>query len=176
VATEPSQINPFLDKAYENPKEFTILAQMFFCAKRKLAQQNLPKKGIVFDRTVFEDKIFAQAHGRLGNMDDDHMILYETFYEANMGDLKVPEVYLRLMATPEQCLERIRIRGIKSEEAIELSYLQLLDSLYDDFWEDIAEKCVVIEVESTPNMDYQRLWKFIKNIDKKNPGKISFQC
>lgn len=153
IAEEPNEINPFIDDFYKNPKEYAFKTQVFFISSRKHSLGDQNSRNIIFDRTIYEDRIFAEVQHARGNMDDREMLTYELFYAALMRDVEPPDLYVEIRASPIVCMKRIRKRGRPNEATIDMQYLEQLDDLYERFWVDIQEKCPVLVVDAEGEVD-----------------------
>jgi deoxyadenosine/deoxycytidine kinase len=144
-----------LDKFYKDPKRWAYTFQSIACATR-LSMLLTPRtaKGIrIRERSLFADKMcFASAQYDLGNMNDIEWHGYSMWYDIMIG--KFPEVMafskvIYLRASPEACLRRINARSRNSEGGIELSYLQLLHSKYEQWLmsPEMKSRVHIIDVE-----------------------------
>jgi deoxyadenosine/deoxycytidine kinase len=134
IIKEEGEVNPFLDRFYEDPRKYAFQTQLFFLLsryrqQRELAQGNLFEQGIVSDYTLAKDRIFA-----LINLDEDEYALYESIYKLLSTNVPHPDLVIYLQARPEVLLGRVRKRGIAYERNISLDYLKTLSDAYSEFF------------------------------------------
>jgi deoxyadenosine/deoxycytidine kinase len=155
---EPVKDNPFLNKFYNDPKQFAFIMQIFMLTKRYESTKKIIEnktKGIQ-DRTIYEDKIFVSVLYDDGIMDEDQKKTYEDLVSLMLENIVMPDFLIYLDTNPQDCLERIKRRGRTCEESIELSYLQKLHNYYERFIKDISEKIPVFLLDKkNQNEDIQ---------------------
>ena len=74
---------------------------------------------------------------------------YETYVNlfANMSNfMKKPNIIVHLDVTPEQSLERIKMRNRDCERTVGIDYLRNLHAAYEEFITDISKVIPVIRV------------------------------
>ncbi len=96
--------NPFLERFYENRKEYAFQTQLYFLLsryrqQREIAQGSLFEKGVVSDYVLAKDKIFAYI-----NLEDDEIALYESIYRLLVPTVPHPDLVIFLQARPEVLL------------------------------------------------------------------------
>lgn len=127
---EQAQENPFLDRFYLDRKAHAFPTQLFFLFQRSRQFQEL-RQGDMFepvrvaDFLIDKDPLFARA-----TLDDDELSLYHKVYEQLTIDAPRPDLVLYLQAPVDTLLQRIRQRGILSEQAIDREYLNQLNEAY----------------------------------------------
>lgn len=149
---EPAAENPYLSSFYEDKSRYAFNAQIFFIAQRIYQYKVLgaKKKGIVHDRVLFEDKVFATMLRDQGMMTEVDFQTYEKLYEAVVHEVEMPDVVIFLDATPQECLDRIKKRNLGKEvTGITLEYLTDLRNHYKDYIEDISKVIPVFVVDWT---------------------------
>ena len=75
---EPVETNPYLEKFYQNPKEYAFGMQMFLLHKRYIMQRLAADEatgvggysGAILDRSISGDRVFAKLHNESGNIND----------------------------------------------------------------------------------------------------------
>jgi len=157
---EPVETNPFLEDFYQDIPRWTFTMQMFLLAKRFEQHQEVlwdPRHrkggGIVQDRTIYEDTIFARMHRDDGLMPDREWQTYIDHFHIMQGFLRYPDVIVYLKVTPEQAMARILERARGAEEGkVPLDYLKKLHDGYEEFVEEMARYTVVVPVDWS---DYQ---------------------
>jgi len=127
---EQAQENPFLDRFYLDRKAHALPTQLFFLFQRSRQFQEL-RQGDMFepvrvaDFLIDKDPLFARA-----TLDSDELSLYQKVYEQLTIDAPRPDLVIYLQAPVDALLQRIRQRGILSEQAIDRDYLNQLNEAY----------------------------------------------
>tara|TARA_Y100000385_G_scaffold59954_2_gene58187 strand:+ start:23993 stop:24643 length:651 start_codon:yes stop_codon:yes gene_type:complete len=163
---EPNK-NPFLDRFYENPQRHALATQLFFLFQRveqirTLHQNDLFKNLRIADFLIDKDMLFAQQ-----NLDKDEYNLYGQIYDHLTINAPKPNLIIYLQASTAALLERIKERGVASEQLIELDYLDQLNNAYAEFFHYYKDSSLLIvnteefdPIHSEP--DYKRLIKHIQ--------------
>lgn len=131
---EKSEDNPFLDRFYANPKQHALATQLFFLFQRSQQLQEL-RQGDMFepvqvaDFLMEKDQLFARQ-----NLDEDEYRIYLQVYEHLTIDAPQPDLVIYLQAPVPVLQERIRKRGIASEQLITTDYLARLVDAYTRFF------------------------------------------
>ena len=159
---EGAEVNPFLERFYQDPRSGALPAQLFFLFQRARQMQEL-RQGDIFqpvrvaDFLMEKDRLFARL-----TLDDDELQLYEQAYEHLTVDAPVPDLVIYLQAPVDVLLKRIAKRGISCERRIDAEYLRRLSDAYArmfHFYDEApllivnAEKINIVDREE----DYQAL-------------------
>lgn len=154
TAFEPVETNPYLDDFYQDMGRWTFNMQMFLLSARFQQHQEIiwspahqEGRGIVQDRTIYEDTIFATMHYNDGIVDDRDFGTYLSHFNVMRRYLQYPDVILYLRVSPEKALERINLRSRDAEVGIPLEYLQGLYEGYEDFVEEMARYTTVVTLD-----------------------------
>ena len=151
---EPVDENPYLSDFYKDIARWTFPMQMFLLSQRY--QQHLEViwdpvhrngGGVVQDRTIYEDTIFARSHHEDGLMDDRDYLTYTNHFNIMKRFLQYPDIILYLRISPEQAMERIRERARDVEKDIDISYIQRLYYGYEEFVEEMDRYTVVLTLD-----------------------------
>ena len=131
---EPDSDNPFLDRFYREGRQHALPTQLFFLLHRadqvaKLAGPDLVGPTVISDFLIEKDRLFAEL-----TLDQNELALYEQIYETLMLDAPAPDLVIYLQAPTSVLLDRIRERGIASEQYIDSDYLSSLSEAYTDFF------------------------------------------
>jgi deoxyguanosine kinase len=99
---ERPEENPFLERFYQSPKQFSLPTQLFFLFQRARQMQEWKQRDLfaptrVADFLLEKDRLFARL-----NLDDDELRLYEQVYEQLKIDLPVPDLVICLQAPVEE--------------------------------------------------------------------------
>jgi deoxyadenosine/deoxycytidine kinase len=152
---EPVEDNPYLEDFYLDIERWTFNMQMFLLAKRFQQHQEVlwdpchrDGGGVVQDRTIYEDTIFARMHHEDGLMVGRDWQTYIDHFHVMQGFLRYPDVILYLRVTPEKALERINERARAEEQGkVPLDYLKSLYEGYEEFVEEMKRYTVVVTVD-----------------------------
>jgi deoxyadenosine/deoxycytidine kinase len=142
--------NPYLSDFYQDMAKWAFHLQVFFIGHRAEQHQRLndhPQSAIA-DRSIYEDAhIFARALRHMGVVSERDYAAYRRTYELIVNGLPKPDLLLFLKCPVPALMERIRRRGREMESGIDSDYLQLLESLYDE-WLDNFDLCPVLVIPS----------------------------
>lgn len=134
--------NPYLADYYANSQRWSLTLQLHQLAARyrmhKHAQwQAMQGHGhAVLDRSYFGDTAFARLQLKLGLMEQREFNTYASLYHAMTASVLLPNVCVRILASPEVCERRVAKRmkketGRVCETAIDLKYLRGLEREID---------------------------------------------
>lgn len=150
TAYESVVYNPYLADFYADMRAWAFHLQVFFLGHRAemhLALARSPESAIV-DRSIYEDaEIFARASLKLGNVTERDYQTYRRVFDLVVNALPAPDLLLYLRTPVPVLLERIRARARDMEKGITAEYLELLDSLYED-WLARFDTCPVLTIRS----------------------------
>ncbi len=99
------------------------------------------------DRTIYEDCVFAKMLKDSGNMDQRDYNTYIELFQNMSNFMKKPNIIVHLDLTPDEALERIKMRARGCEVGITIEYLQGLHAAYEEFIREIAKTIPVIKVD-----------------------------
>jgi deoxyadenosine/deoxycytidine kinase len=165
---EPTGTNPYLESFYADPQKFALRMQiwllkqrynMYLAAVRHTVETG---QGVILDRSVFSDWVFAAKNLADGNIDAKGYQYYERLREQMLEHLPLPHTVLYLDVSAEECHRRIRdVRKRSCESTIPLDYLQGLDECYQEWirnmeangttvaysvaWEDFGDHVPIME-------------------------------
>ena len=168
---EEAELNPFLERFYQNRQQTALATQLFFLFQRvqkitELKQRDMFDQARVADFVLEKDPLFARV-----NLEPDEFALYEKVFSKMRVDAPVPELVIYLQASPERLLERIDRRGIDAERLIDRQYLEQLNEVYSEFflYYDAAPLLIVNANEidlAQGDRDYEQLVDYMLNIKK----------
>ncbi len=128
--------NPYLADFYKDMRAWSFHSQVFFLSRRLRHHRQLldHPKSVVQDRSVYEDaEIFARNLYQQGHMAERDYRSYRELYETLVQFLPPPDLVIYLRASVDTLLHRIRLRGREFEQAIDPSYLERLNALYEEW-------------------------------------------
>ena len=168
---EEAELNPFLERFYQNRQQTALATQLFFLFQRvqkitELKQRDMFQQARVVDFVLEKDPLFARI-----NLEPDELALYQKVFEKMRIDAPPPDLVIYLQASPDRLLERIERRGIHAEKLIERDYLEQLNEVYSEFflYYDAAPLLIVNANEidlSQGDQDYELLVDYMLNIKK----------
>ena len=168
---EEAELNPFLERFYQNRQQTALATQLFFLFQRvqkitELKQRDMFDQARVADFILEKDPLFARV-----NLEPDEFALYEKVFSKVRVDAPVPDLVIYLQANPDRLLERIDRRGIDAERLIDRQYLEQLNEVYSEFflYYDAAPLLIVNANEidlAQGDRDYEQLVDYMLNIKK----------
>ena len=168
---EEAELNPFLERFYQNRQQTALATQLFFLFQRvqkitELKQRDMFDQARVADFVLEKDPLFARV-----NLEPDEFALYEKVFSKMRVDAPVPDLVIYLQASPDRLLERIDRRGIDAERLIDRQYLEQLNEVYSEFflYYDAAPLLIVNANEidlAHGDRDYEQLVDYMLNIKK----------
>ena len=168
---EEAELNPFLERFYQNRQQTALATQLFFLFQRvqkitELKQRDMFDQARVADFVLEKDPLFARV-----NLEPDEFTLYEKVFSKMRVDAPVPDLVIYLQASPDRLLERIDRRGIDAERLIDRQYLEQLNEVYSEFflYYDAAPLLIINANEidlAQGDRDYEQLVDYMLNIKK----------
>ena len=156
VCAEPAGKNSYLDDFYRDPKRYSFACQVDFLALRfeqhAVAVDALQRgeyAGMVLDRCVYEDPVFADALHANGEMDDRDHRTYGRLFDTMLKHLGPgePDVVIFLRVEPEVLLKRVQKRDRECERGITTEYLARINAHYTAFLQSMSTKTAVYVVD-----------------------------
>ena len=146
---EPVTENPYLDDFYKDMKQFGFPMQVYLLNERfRQHQQAIWKNnGVVQDRTIYEDCIFAKMLSESGDISKLDYQTYKNLFINMTNFLHRPDVIIYLDVEPETALKRINHRNRDCESELPLQYLVNLKAGYDEWLDDIEPRIPVIRID-----------------------------
>jgi len=134
VLLEPAAENPFLDRFYREGGRHALATQLFFLLHRLRQLAELGTEGLfsplmVADFLIEKDRLFAEI-----TLDKAEFALYEQIHEKLSLTAPKPDLVIYLQAPTRVLLDRIRRRGVASEQHIDSAYLEALIDAYARFF------------------------------------------
>ena len=127
---EQPEDNPFLKRFYSDRKSYALPTQLHFLFQRisqidEIKQTDLFNSKRISDFLIDKDSLFAEV-----NLDADELALYRRVFDAIIVDAPQPDLVVYLQAPSEVLIDRIKRRGIASEQRINPNYLTQLNDAY----------------------------------------------
>jgi deoxyadenosine/deoxycytidine kinase len=175
----------YLTIFYENPKRWAFPMQIDLLHKRyslqKLAAYEAslaavgesPYQGVVLDRGLPGDRVFARLHMLEGNISEVEWKTYQRAYETMTCSLIPPSLLIFLDVEPETAFERVTGRDRSYERVgVPLEYLKKLQRGYMDLLVEIESGqhgwSRGMEVKRLPwNTDHQPMIELINELRRK---------
>jgi deoxyguanosine kinase len=168
---ETPETNPFLERFYQNPKQYALPTQLFFLFERARKIQSM-RQGDMFepvtvaDFLLEKDKLFAEL-----NLDPDELALYNNINTHLAIDSPVPDLVIYLQAPMSVLHSRIQqlATGSRSDLIIDKSYLSQLIDAYTTFFHFYNEAPLLIVNASELDLandqqDYQQFVNFMLTV------------
>lgn len=126
--------NPFLSEFYRTQRSNALATQLYFLLQRSqqlgsLNQNDLLRFELVSDFMIDKDDLFAQL-----NLESHEYELYREIYTTLNVAAPQPDLVIYLQAPTHVLLQRIRQRGIDSEQGMDPAYLGSLIDAYTEFF------------------------------------------
>jgi deoxyguanosine kinase len=165
--------NPFLDRFYKDRATYALQTQLSFLFQRTrqlddIKQADLFQSRRIADFMLEKDPIFAQV-----TLDEHELELYIKVYEHVVSSAPLPDLVVYLQAPNSVLTERIRARGIASEQHITSDYLERLNNAYMNFFHQYEAAPLLIvnaaEIDFANDPDQYR--ELVKHILKTDAGR-----
>tara|TARA_B110000208_G_C11677954_1_gene397684 strand:+ start:44 stop:1051 length:1008 start_codon:yes stop_codon:yes gene_type:complete len=142
---EPVVANPYLTKYYADPPRYALVLQIWIlrqrartyaaAVRRSLASQGGPaSEGVLLDRSIFSDSVFAVKNFEDGNITRSGMVEYESLRRTLLALVPRPDLIVYLDVDATECHRRVHeMRQREGEEGIPLAYLAGLETCYEAF-------------------------------------------
>ena len=167
--------NPFIERFYKSPKQYSLPTQLFFLFQRIQQLADVHKVGsgggLVSDFMIEKDPIFAAL-----TLGSEELSLYQQVYESLSVDALKPDLMIYLQAPVSVLQARIKKRSIHYEQKIDAKYLQRLSDAYTEYFHRYTESPLLIvnAAEFNPldnEGDYQAL---LQQMSQTTAGKHFF--
>jgi deoxyadenosine/deoxycytidine kinase len=133
-----------LEMFYKDQDRWAFAMQIDLLHRRYALQklgsfESLTGKGVVIDRGLPGDRVFAKMLYKSGKMDRIEWAIYERAYSVMTNSLIPPSIIIFMDVTPGISRERIRNRDRKAErgDLVPLEYLQELERGYLELLSEI---------------------------------------
>ena len=159
VIVEPYDENPFLPDVYAGEKKLALDSELYFLTSRakQLNAYKLESGRICFSDYVFGKELIYANH----LLEAQQLDLYHEIHPQFAGQVVAPVLVIYMRDTGQNCLERIRSRNRLYEQKIELQFLQVLDSGYEQLFKN-WKSCPVIRISTLQSTDVEFLVDQVK--------------
>lgn len=89
--------------------------------------------------------VFSRVQHERNEMTDKELELLDEAHAALGWE---PDVVVYLRDEPENCVERMKLRGRLSEETVSIEYVKSVHDKYESFFKQYAKKTIVVDVAS----------------------------
>ena len=141
---EDAEKNSFLSKFYSDPSRYAFETELGFLLIHFHQLFHRSAETVVTDFTLGKDRVFAQM-----NLTGKDMNCFANLFADLSGRVAPPEIVVFLQLEPRFCLERIRERGIPSEQSISVDYLKSLEAAYLRNLSELGQSVRLITVNRT---------------------------
>ena len=164
VHYEPVTDNVYLEDFYSDMNRWGFPLQIYLLNKRFRQQQQIVwnGRGGVQDRTIYEDTVFAKMLAKSGHMSQRDYETYLSLFSNMSHFMKKPNIIVHLDVSPEQSMDRIKMRSRGCESGMSLDYLKALHQAYEEFISDISRVIPVIKVDYSKFPTAEQMAKAIK--------------
>ncbi|WP_019947969.1 deoxynucleoside kinase [Hymenobacter aerophilus] len=158
VFLEDVDHNPYLKDFYDDMPRWAFHLQVYFLNSRfrqtqQIKQLQQTNKGIIQDRTIYEDAhIFAANLSQSGLMSERDYQNYLGLFNSMISMVDPPDLLLYLRADLPKLVQQIERRGRGYENNIKIDYLKHLNEHYEEWIAGYDQgKLLIVDVN---NLDY----------------------
>lgn len=164
--------NPFLSDFYADRERYAFQTQIFFLLSRYYQQRRAVPRileggaNLLSDYTFEKDALFAGI-----NLRGDELEMYYRVHEALAEKIPSPDLVVYLRADTDVLMQRIALRDRPYERNMERSYIDELNTAYDEFFIDRRRtekdgKPPVLVID-TNHLDYVRDAESLKWVENR---------
>jgi len=174
VLLEPVEDNPYLEQFYQHPETWAYPMQEFLKHRRFAAYhfgwwgiRYGEFQGIIMDRSIHEDTVFAEINHDLGTIADLNWKTYLQGFQDFQTFLPEPDVIIYLDAKPETCCQRVLSRGRAAEQktgfdkevkGIPLDYMVRLKEGYEKWIKAVSPRLPFVRIDWEKFRSTDSLW------------------
>ncbi|MCH5335713.1 MAG: deoxynucleoside kinase [Alistipes sp.] len=145
--------NPYIGDFYENMNRWSFQLQISFLGSRLQQTMDMLNEGadtVFQDRTIYEDAhIFADNLHKMGLMSSRDFETYMKVFRISTDLIPKPDLLIYLKASVPTLIAQIRKRGREYEQNIDTEYLERLNTMYDNWIDNIYEGEVLVIDKNT---------------------------
>lgn len=139
---ENFQENPYLEKFYEDPKQYALLVEKTFLEERIQQYHTFftssPTPPVVSDYHLHKSLLFAKQNLSVQDFKD-----YQSLYLTQANNCATPDLVIFLNQSVVQLQENIQKRGRSYEQTIAATYLDKIATAYEE-WKQKSESTIVV--------------------------------
>lgn len=144
--------NPYIGDFYEDMRRWAFNLQIYFLGKRQRQIDAITamddKHHIVVDRTIYEDaRVFATNLHHAGLLSSRDYTTYMQLYGFTVANLQSPKLLVYLRASVPTLVSQIQRRGRVYEASIDGTYLEGLNTLYEEWIATYEGPKLVVDVD-----------------------------
>lgn len=149
VYYEPVTDNDYLKDFYNDMAKYSFPLQIYLLNRRFAQHMQIVWSGGggVSDRSIYEDGVFAQLLMESKLMERRDYDTYVQLFSSMSNFMKKPTLIVHLDVSPEEALERVKLRNRDCETGLTVEYLRKLAFGYEAFIDDIRRVIPVIRVK-----------------------------
>lgn len=150
---EPVETNPYLNKFYENPRQYAFPMQIFLMHSRYKQHKEAEKLDrCIMDMCIHGNDIFAGLQYKSGYMSADDYDTYMDVSNSLKATLEPPKLVVYLQCSVSVAVKRIMKRGRPAELKAPLQYWYDLNEAYENWYSSYnLSKKILINVD---NIDF----------------------
>ncbi|MBN8570206.1 MAG: deoxynucleoside kinase [Ignavibacteria bacterium] len=166
--------NPYLKDFYDDMKRWSFNLQVYFLSHRFKTHKEIlmNEKSVIQDRSIYEDvEIFAKNLHTMGNMTDRDYANYRQLFAEMTYFLKPPDLLVYLKANTETLVKQIQKRGRVFEKDIDVSYLELLNTSYEEWISNYnLSPILIVPSDNLDFVQHEPDYDFIIDLIKQKVG------
>ncbi|MBP9097167.1 MAG: deoxynucleoside kinase, partial [Ignavibacteria bacterium] len=130
------------------------------------------EKSVIQDRSIYEDvEIFAKNLHTMGNMTDRDYANYRQLFAEMTYFLRPPDLLVYLKANTETLVKQIQKRGRVFEKDIDVSYLELLNTSYEEWISNYnLSPILIVPSDNLDFVQHEPDYDFIIDLIKQKVG------
>ena len=141
--------NPFLEKFYENPKQYAFPLELFFMAERYKQLKDLVHTKDMFQSITVSDYLFTKCllFAKV-NLPEEEFRLYQKLFDIIDQQLVQPDIIIYLHASVNKLQKNIKKRNRSYEQSIPDKYLFDIQETYTNYIKQHQIKTIFIDAEN----------------------------
>ncbi|XP_038151374.1 deoxyguanosine kinase, mitochondrial isoform X1 [Cyprinodon tularosa] len=160
-------VSNLLQMMYQDPQRWSYTFQTYSCMTRLRTQLQPPPARLlnskalpvqVYERSIYSDRyIFALNMFELGCINATEWMVYQDWHSLlveQFGHQVELEGIIYLRASPQKCMERLKLRGRPEEKGVQLDYLERLHEQHEKW---LVEKSTEIHFKKLKNIPVLQL-------------------
>lgn len=162
---EPVDENPYLADYYGDPRRWALGMQVHLLYRRAESAAGYQRDtSLLFDRSLWGDRIFAQTLLDIGLMERREFDTYELVFRALVGKSMLPDVLIYLRADLDAVWSRVQSRQREAENAMTREYLGEVLSGYEKFMTTPPTGVRVVTVDWSRFLPFDEVWSQIRQV------------